>query len=263
MLQHIEWKKGKVTFSDRGKGRAVVLIHGFLGASVIWEDLAMDLARTYRVISIDLPGHGRSDCFGYAHSMELMARCVKAVLDHARLKRYTIIGHSMGGYVALAFAELFPDHLRGLALLHSTGYPDNNEKRKDRERAIALIRKNRRIYTQSTIRNLFAAKNLKYLKKEIAFANKIAASTSRQGMVAALLGMRDRRGRDIILSLVEYPILMVIGEQDNLMPASQLLEQSKVIRNCDVLYLEHDGHMGFLESPVAVTKAIRKFLRKC
>jgi pimeloyl-ACP methyl ester carboxylesterase len=195
--------------------------------------------------------------------MELMAKCVKAVLDHLRLKRYTIVGHSMGGYVALAFAELFPDHLRALALLHSTGYPDSTEKRKDRERAITLIRQNRRIYTHSTIRNLFASKNLKYLKKEIAFANRIAAATSRQGMVAALLGMRDRPGRDIILSLVDYPILMVIGEHDNLIPAAQLLEQSKVIRNREVLYLEHDGHMGFLESPKAVTKTLRKFLRKC
>ncbi len=225
MRKNISFKKGTIFFSDSGKGRTIVLLHGFLGAAGIWEHAVVNLSKSYRVICIDLPGHGQSDSFGYAHSMELMARSVKAVMDHLKLKRYVIAGHSMGGYAALAFAELFPDNLKGLCLIHSSAYPDSSEKRKERERAIKLIRQNKKVYTSETIRNLFAKKNLKYLKKEIVFTNKIAGRTTRQGMVAALLGMRDRPGRDIILGLVDYPIMMVIGEHDNMIPATQLLEQ--------------------------------------
>lgn len=257
------FKKEQVSFIDAGKGRVVVLLHGYLGSAAIWEHTIENLSRSYRVIAIDLPGHGQTPCIGYVHSMEVMAKCVKAVMDSLHLKRYVIIGHSMGGYVALAFADLFPDTLKGFCLYHSTAYPDSEEKKRDRSRAIQLVKKDRKIYTAATIKNLFAAKNLKYLKSEIAFATTIARQTEVKGMVAALEGMKDRPARDLILGLVEYPIMMVVGEHDNVLPAESLLEQSQVIKNKTVLYLEHDGHFGFLESPRTSHKELRKFLRKC
>jgi pimeloyl-ACP methyl ester carboxylesterase len=263
MLKSCNFKKEKVTFSDTGKGRAVVLLHGFLGSHLIWEKTISNLSRSYRVIAIDLPGHGKTPCFGYAHSMELMAKCVHAVMNHLRLKKYVMVGHSMGGYVALAFADLFPDQLRGMCLYHSTAYADSAEKKRDRQRAIQAVKSNRNLYTKNTVRNLFAAKNLKYLKDEISFATNIAGKTDKKGIIAALHGMKDRPGRDIILGLVEYPIMMVIGELDNVLPYEQLLEQSKILKNGTVLYLEHDGHLGFLESPRQSNKELRKFLRKC
>lgn len=253
----------QVEYSDSGKGRVLVLLHGFLGAKEIWANTIAALYRSYRIIAIDLPGHGNTPCIGYAHSMEMMAKCVKAVMDHLKLKRYVIIGHSMGGYVALAFADLFPDHLKGLGLYHSTAYPDSEEKKENRLRAIDVVKANRKLYTTQTIRSLFAAKNLKYLKEEIKFANSFASRMSKQGIVAALHGMRDRKGRDLILGLVEYPILMVIGEHDNVLPYTQLLEQAEAIKNKHILFLEHDGHFGFLESPRESNKTIRKFLRAC
>lgn len=263
MLKTAIYKQEPVTFSDKGKGRVIVLLHGFLGSHEIWRSTITNLSKSYRVISIDLPGHGKTPCFGYAHSMELMAKCVKAVLDSLKLKKYVIIGHSMGGYVGLAFADLFPDNLRGLCLFHSTAYADSEEKKQDRLRAINLVKASKTVYTKNTIRNLFASKNLKYLKEEITFAADIAKQASKQGIVAALHGMRDRPGRDIILGLVEYPIMMVIGEQDNVLPFEQLLEQSQLIKNKTILYLEHDGHFGFLESPRECQKELRKFLRRC
>lgn len=263
MLKTASYKNETVTFTDTGKGRVVVLLHGFLGSHEIWKPVISDLSKSYRVIAIDLPGHGGTACFGYAHSMELMARCVRKVLDSLRLKKYVIVGHSMGGYVGLAFADLFPDNLRGLGLFNSSAYPDNEKKKEDRLRTIDLVKANKTVFTKTTIRNLFASKNLKYLKEEISFALGIARQTSKRGIIAALHGMRDRPGRDIILGLVEYPILMVIGELDNVLPREQLLEQSTLIKNKQILYLEHDGHFGFLESPKQSNKALRKFLRKC
>jgi pimeloyl-ACP methyl ester carboxylesterase len=263
MIKTTSFKKGTVSFSDQGKGRVVVLLHGYLGSKEIWEKTIPALSRSFRVIAIDLPGHGKTDCFGYVHSMELMAKCIKKVLDSLRLKKYVIIGHSMGGYAALAFAELFPESLCGLCLFHSTALPDSAEKKKDRDRAIKLVKANKRVYTKETIKNLFATKNLKYLKEEIAFATQIAQTVPKQGAVAALEGMKYRPNRDIILGMVNYPVMMVIGEHDNILPYQLLLEQSETIRNRTVLLLEHDGHFGFLESPLVVNKALKTFIGKC
>lgn len=263
MLKTALYKREHIHFSDTGKGRAVVLLHGFLGSHRIWEQTAANLAQSYRVIAIDLPGHGATPCIGYAHSMDLMAKSVKAVMDSLKLKKYVIVGHSMGGYVSLAFADLFPDQLKGLCLYNSTAYADSEARRSDRLRAIGLVKSSKSLYTKQTIRNLFASKNLRYLKEEVLFASAIARQTSRQGIVAALHGMRDRRSRDMILGLVHYPIMMVMGEQDNVLPVQGLLEQSQLIRNKMLLYLEHDGHFGFLESPRESNKALRAFLRKC
>ena len=263
MLKTAFFKNDKVTFSDRGRGRAVVLLHGFLGSHEIWKGTIENLSRSYRVIAIDLPGHGQTPCFGYAHSMELMARRVKAVMDSLNLNRYVIIGHSMGGYVTVAFADLFPENLRGLCLYHSTSYPDSEEKKRDRLRAIQLAKANKNVYTRNTIQNLFASKNLKYLKEEVAFAYGIAKKTPQRGIIAALHGMRDRPSRHLILGFVRYPIMMVIGELDNVLPHEQLMEQTEMIENKTILYLEHDGHFGFLESPRQSNKALRKFLRNC
>ncbi len=263
MLKTTIFKKGSVTFSDTGKGRVVVLLHGFLGSHQIWENTILELSKSYRVIAIDLPGHGSTDCFGYVHTMDLLAKCVKEVMDSLRLKKYVIVGHSMGGYVGLAFADLFPDNLKGLCLFHSSAYADNDEKKRDRTRSVRVVKANHKIYTTEVIKNLFATKNAKYLKAEIAFAQKIANKVSKRSIIAALEGMKDRPNRDMILGMVNYPVMMVIGELDNVLPKDQLLEQTQLIKNKQVLYLEHDGHMGFLESPKLTTKALRKFLRAC
>lgn len=263
MLKTTTFKKGSVTFSDTGKGRAVVLLHGFLGSHRIWENTISELSKSYRVIAIDLPGHGTTDCFGYVHTMELLAKCVKAVMDSLRLKKYVIIGHSMGGYAGLAFADLYPDNLKGLCLFHSSAYADSDEKKRDRTRSVRVVKANHKIYTTEVIKNLFATKNAKYLKTEIAFAQKIASKVSKRSIIAALEGMKDRPNRDMILGMVHYPVMMVIGELDNVLPKDQLLEQTHLIKDKHILYLEHDGHMGFLESPKLSVKALRKFLRAC
>ena len=263
MIKKITFKNGIVTFSDTGKGRVVVLLHGFLGSHQIWEQTNTQLSKSYRVIAIDLPGHGNTDCFGYVHTMDLIAKCVKAVMDSLRLKKYVMVGHSMGGYVGLAYADLFPDNLKGLCLFHSSAYADSEEKKRDRTRSIKIVKANHKIYTTEVIKNLFAAKNNKYLKTEIAFAQKIASKVSKRSMVAALEGMKDRPNRDLVLGMVHYPVMMVIGELDNVLPKDQLLEQSQLIKNKHVLYLEHDGHMGFLENPRVTVKALKKFIRAC
>jgi len=259
--KYATFKNGKIAFSDKGKGRAVVLLHGFLGSKEIWRDTRDALAKHFRVICVDLPGHGQSDCFGYVHSMDLMAKAVKAVLDKLRLKKYVLVGHSMGGYAALAFAELFPEHVKGLCLFHSTSYPDSEVKKKDRDKAIASVKRDPNVYVRATIQNLFAAKNLKFFKKELAFATQIARKIQKRGIVNSLEGMKDRPSRDILLHYATYPIQFIIGKYDNVLPMQPLVDQSKLPKKKHVLILENSGHMGFLEQPDTCIKHLKRFIR--
>ena len=263
MLKTISFHGETIAYNDMGKGRVIVLLHGFLGSHEIWNHTQLKLSKYFRVIAIDLPGHGKSACYGYVHSMDLMAKSVKCVMDHLKLKRYVIVGHSMGGYVGLAFSELYPDNLRGLCLFHSTAYPDSEQKKKDRSRAIKLVKSNARLYTRDTIKNLFATKNLSKLKQEVSFAQKIAFQTSKRGIVAALEGMKDRPSRDIMLNFAQYPIMMIIGRYDNILPMQILLNQSELIKRKYVLLLENEGHMGFLEAPDLTLKHLKRFARVC
>jgi pimeloyl-ACP methyl ester carboxylesterase len=260
--KHIIFKEGKIAYTSSGKGRAVVLLHGFLGSAAIWEETKNALAKHFRVICVDLPGHGNSDCFGYIHNMDLMAEAVKAVMDKLRFKKYVLVGHSMGGYAALAFAELFPDHLRGLCLFHSSSYADSDQKKRDRNKAIKAVKNNYSLFVRASIKNLFATKNLKHFKKEILFTQQIARKTSKRGVVAALEGMKERPSRDVILHFAEYPILFIIGKYDNILPMQSLLDQANLVKRKNVLLLENSGHMGFLEQPDTCIKHLKRFIRE-
>jgi pimeloyl-ACP methyl ester carboxylesterase len=259
--KYAEFKKGKIAFTDKGKGRAVVLLHGFPFSKELWGSTRDALAKHFRVISIDLPGHGQSDCFGYVHSMDLMAKAVKAVMDKLRLKKYVLVGHSMGGYVALAFAELFPENVKGLCLFHSTSYPDSEQKKKDRDKAIESVKKDASAFVRTSVKNLFAAKNLRAFRKEIAFATQIARKTPKQGIINALEGMKDRPSRDVILHFASYPILFIVGRYDNVLSMQSLLDQGKIAKKGSVLLLEESGHMGFLEEKDICIKYLKRFLR--
>ncbi|HXB40517.1 MAG TPA: alpha/beta hydrolase [Bacteroidia bacterium] len=262
-LKYIEFKNGKIAFTDHGKGRAIVLLHGFLLNKEIWEETRNALSKHFRIICIDLPGHGKSDCFGYVHGMDLMAKSVKAVMDKLRLKKYVLVGHSMGGYAALAFAELFPEQIKGLCLFHSTSYADSDKKKHDRDKAIKSVKSDPNIYIRATVKNLFATKNLKFFKKQITFATQIARKTPKQGIVDALEGMKDRPSRDVILHFADYPIQFIVGKYDNLLPMQSLLDQTKLCKHRHTLFLENSGHMGFLEQPDTCIKFLKRFARIC
>lgn len=255
----------KIRYADIGKGRAIVLLHGFLESLEVWfgNGFANDLAKKFRVIAIDLPGHGKSECIGYVHKMERMADVVKDVMDHLKLRRYVIAGHSMGGYVALAFAEKYVDNLSGLCLFHSTALADSEEKKLDRERAIRIVKRNPLKYTNQLVLNLFALANQRYFRREINWMRRMASKTKKQAIVASLEGMRIRPNREVILKFSGYPVLIIAGTRDNVIPYESLKEQIQHPRDGQLLTLERTGHMGFLEAREASLKKLRAFTGSC
>jgi len=123
----ISFRGGKIHYSDSGCGEIIVLIHGYLESMEVWENFAGRLSQKFRILRIDLPGHGHSDLFSDINSMELMAEVIKEILDIQGIKKVFLIGHSMGGYAALAFLQLFPEYLSGYSLFHSHPLSDTAE----------------------------------------------------------------------------------------------------------------------------------------
>ena len=113
-----------VSYDETGKGRPLVFLHGYLEAKEVWKPLTEILSREYRIITIDLPGHGSSGITGEVHTMEFIAEAVREVMRDAGTDRVIIIGHSLGGYAALAFAAMYPENLAGYVLFHSHPHAD-------------------------------------------------------------------------------------------------------------------------------------------
>jgi pimeloyl-ACP methyl ester carboxylesterase len=255
----------KVRYADVGKGRVVVLLHGFLENLEVWfgNKFAQDLAKHYRVIAIDLPGHGKSECVGYVHRMERMASVVKAAMDELGLRRYTMVGHSMGGYVALAFAEKYSENLSGFCLFHSTATADSETKKIERERAIRLVKKAPTKYTNALIENLFAVANVRYFKNEIAWMKRMAAKTKPQGIIACLEGMKIRKSRENVLRYSPVPVLFIAGARDNVIPLEVSEKQKSLASDQRYIAVEKCGHMGFLEQKEITLKKLRAFCSHC
>ena len=263
MIKYANFRNINVCYSDQGKGRTIVLLHGFLESLEIFEEFSAKLSKSFRVISIDLPGHGHTPCVGYIHSMELIAQSVKSVMDSLHLKKYVVVGHSMGGYVALAFAELYPQSVSGLCLFHSTAMPDSEERKKDRERVIEIVKQEHKKFVSELIPKLFASQNIPLLKEQVAKAKHIAIDTPKEGIVAALRGMKERPSRELVLKRANCPVLFIIGKMDVILAWENLLLLTSLPKHSFNIVLEHAGHMGFYEAPEETFKAIRKFSGKC
>lgn len=263
MMQQVLFRNAAVRYSDRGKGRVIVLLHGFLESIEIFDQYAAALSKKFRVITIDLPGHGRSECIGYVHTMEMMAQCVKHVMDHLGLRRYLMAGHSMGGYVALAFAEMYPDNLTGLCLFHSTAWGDTPARKKERTRAIELVKTNHGRFARELVKKLYAPANRARLKDEITRHKKIASSTGKQAVIASLEGMKERANRELVLRFAPFPVLFIVGMHDTVIPWETVKEQSERPQRSRLLILEHSAHMGFFEEKERSLEQLMLFAHRC
>ncbi|HET6245563.1 MAG: alpha/beta hydrolase [Bacteroidetes bacterium] len=262
MIKNLAFKNAPVRVIDKGRGRALVFLHGFLESSDIWKEFVDPLSLKYRVICIDLPGHGQTGCLGYVHSMDLMAECVQSVLKQLRVKKSILIGHSMGGYVAMAYAEFFPENVKGLCLFHSSAAADNQIKKQERERVINLIKQSKKDFVKNLIPGLFTKENQKKHSKEIKLLIKRAGKISKQGIIASLEGMKERVEREIILRFSTYPVLFIIGKQDPVIPFEVIVEQAELPRNATTYILDSVAHMGFIEAKDQTIEIIAGFAKK-
>lgn len=260
-MQFLDYKGGSIQYDVSGSGNAVVFLHGFLETLDVWDDYTASLSKHFRVVRINLPGHGESSCYGYCHSMEFMAETLRAVLSALKIRRFHLVGHSMGGYVAIALAEKYPDMIRGLCMFHSTSNADSAQKKKERNKVIALVQKNKNVFVRQAIPNLFNTSYKPY-KSAIKKISSRALKISVQGIIASLEGMKIREDRQIVLKFAPYPVLFIMGRHDNVLPVKKLISEVECSKYAQSIILEHAGHMGFIEDSEVCLNAIRSFLRK-
>ncbi|MDT8418712.1 MAG: alpha/beta hydrolase, partial [Lutibacter sp.] len=225
----------------------------------MWEEVAKVLSKRNRVICIDLLGHGKTGNLGYIHSMEDQAHMVKAVLNYLKLRKYVFVGHSMGGYVALAFAKLFPSNVKGLCLMNSTALPDSEEKKLNRDRAIKAVKQNHKTFVSIAIPVLFLEKNRKIFIEEIEQITQEALQLSPQAIIAALEGMKIRKNQTSIYKTANFPIQMILGKLDPALDYESLISQTK---NTNVKVVEFpDGHMSHIENKNELIKVLNQLLK--
>lgn len=245
-MKNILYKNTKISYTDSGSGTAIVLLHGFLENKKMWQEYVTLFSEKHRVITIDLLGHGESDCLGYVHAMEDNANAVQEVLKHLKIEKATILGHSMGGYVGLAFAELFPNNIQKLVLLNSTSREDTHEKKLNRTRAIKAVKQNAINFVSLAIGNLFSENNRTQLADEIEKVKIQALKTPLQGIVASLEGMKIRKDREALLQKNLFPVLLILGKQDPVLNYDESISQIEDT-TAELVSFE-DGHMSHIEN---------------
>ena len=256
-MKTIIFKGVEVSYRDLGSGPCIVLLHGYLETGAIWEQFAGLLTKTHRVLLPDLPGHGSSGIWGKVHSMDDLAGAIGSILDNEGIEKILLVGHSMGGYVTMAFAQLYPDRLSGYCLFHSTCFADSEEKKTNREREISLVLCNKkRQIINVNIPKGFADSNLERLADQIDQAKKIALGNSDPGIIALLNGMKERPDRTVVLQDPSLPVLLIGGMRDNYIPGEVFEKLMDLAPHAEVLRLHESGHMGFMEEPEKAAEAL-------
>jgi pimeloyl-ACP methyl ester carboxylesterase len=243
----------------KGSDKTLVLLHGFIGSAEIWLNLMEDI-EDFTVIAIDLPGHGKTSVFSQNHTMDFMAVCVNEVLIAEKTGLCTMIGHSMGGYVTLQFYEKYGEKIEKIGLFHSHASPDSEQKKKDRDQMIRIVKSRPDIVISEMIPKLFANEDVTPYPKEADLLMKIAGSMPSEGISSALAGMRDRDDKTSLLAKLTVPCLFILGEQDPVIPFESAKNQQLLSPHIVAVNLPAVGHMGFVESYDECLRAIRGFL---
>lgn len=248
--------------SERGE-RCVVLLHGYLESLLVWEDFIPLLFKQVRVVTLDLPGHGISAVVGAEHSMEFLADTVAAGVRALGIARCTVVGHSMGGYVALALCERHPDLLDGVVLLSSTPNADTDEKAENRRREIALVEAGKKdALARVAPAGGFAEQNRTRMKDYIEDLTEQVFVTEDEGIAALLRGMIARKDRNELLRTTRVPVLFILGRRDPYIPSEAAEAMVAAHPEAEVVWLDESGHMGFLEEPEAAAAAILSFVER-
>ena len=261
MKKLIGFKGIEVSYWDQGHGLCIVLLHGYLESRAVWDGFIRLFPAGFRIIVPDLPGHGESGSWGKVHSMDDLAASVKAILDHENIKKVFLAGHSMGGYVTMAFADLFPSYLSAYALVHSTPFADTDEKRESRDREISLVLcgKKRQIVLVN-VPKAFATDNLDMMSKQINLLKAMAMASPDEGVIALLHGMKERPDRTAVLQDPQLPLLLIGGMKDNYIPLEVFEKLADLAPHARILRLENSGHQGFMEEPEKVLEAMLALL---
>ncbi|MDR0414124.1 MAG: alpha/beta hydrolase [Prevotellaceae bacterium] len=251
-----------VTYGNRSdSGSAALLLHGYMESVEVWENFAEQLGRHVYTVALDLPGHGLSGTHSEVNSMELMADVTGEACANLSVGRVVAIGHSMGGYVALALAKSRPALVSSLCLMHATPNADDEEAKRQRDREIALIGAGKReMLVSQSIPLMFAPDNVSHLYEPIAGIEACALIADDAGAIASLRGLKKREDMSDFLKTFAKPLLFVFGKKDRRIPWETACAVAERFPQAQTLMLENSGHAGFIEEEEATLNAVKAFI---
>lgn len=267
MASHqIEIQGRKIIYCVYGTGKTLVLLHGFGEDHSIWHNQVAYFKNQYKIITPDLPGTSSSE-LSHDMSIEGMADIVKTIVD-SELKspdeKIILVGHSMGGYIAMAYAEKYADDLAGLGLFHSTSYADSKEKIITRKKGIEFIETHgAAAFLKTTLPNLFFSATKEHQPELLESLIEKSGHFSTSSLVAYYEAMINRPDRRDVLKKVKIPVMFVMSENDQAIPIADSLEQSSFPENSYITILKNSGHMGMVEEPMESNQALTRFLDAC
>ncbi len=253
----------KVHYKITGEGEILVLLHGYLESLEMWTKHQAFLSSKYKVISIDLPGHGKTDNFNEIHTMPFMADLVYKILQEENIEKCVIVGHSMGGYMTLAFAEKYPQMLNGFGLFHSHASADTDIAKRNRERTIEIIKQNKGHFINEFIPSLFAPDNVEKFADQIEIQMKMANAMPKESVIAAMAGMKERSSTVDILMDSRVPVLFIAGKHDSRIPLEKTLAQAALPTISQILILGDAGHMSWAEEEQKTSITLDGFMQLC
>lgn len=243
-----------------GPGKVLVFLHGFCENKEIWTPYTRPLQEKYRLIMLDLPGHGQNNAPRAAYSMADNAEFVLEALRALQIEQCVLIGHSMGGYTALAFAEKYPAMLTGIGLFHSSALADGAEKKENRNKTIQFIQKHGvDKFMDTFVAPLFYESNRQPQQVAIRQLTQTGKELTPAAVIGTIQGMRDRPDRTHVLSQADFPFLFIAGKQDTAVTLEQTLQQCYLPKTAYTLFLDATGHMGMFERPQETLAAIQSF----
>jgi len=260
-MPQLSFQGQKLFFSTTGTGPALLFLHGFCEDSRMWDAFVAHFQKKYQVVRVDLPGFGQSEPLSGTTIRE-MAGAVRAVVKELKLPPFVLAGHSMGGYIALAYAQAWPADIRAMAMIHSHPYEDDAEKKENRlKSADFVMRHGSDRYVAQMIPGLFAPdfaeKNRSIIKQLIAQASLYPP----EGIADALRAMYQRPDRSEVLRRASFPVLFLIGTEDQAIPAELSKQQTILPPSASIHYLEGVGHMGMFEASEETIEILEEFLR--
>jgi pimeloyl-ACP methyl ester carboxylesterase len=253
MADIVRFKEGNIHYKVYGKGFPVILLHGYLENMNIWEKIIPLLKKKFQFIAIDLPGHGKSD-FIKLKDIDEMAEAVNGVVAQLQLKKIYLIGHSMGGYVALSYYKKYKSICGNVCLFHSTANADNDLKKIDRERAIIAIKTAFDKYVYLITSNLFSKTTFVFMKNEMIEFIQMALQTKPKAAIEAVKIMKNRPNREHLVKQNPTNFYYLLGEEDQLLPIEKMNIELNSKPGVRYKYLLNTGHLGFLECPEEVAK---------
>jgi pimeloyl-ACP methyl ester carboxylesterase len=233
-----------IHYKKSGSGPALILIHGFPMNRQVWEQFEPGLTNQFTVFTPDLPGFGSSEILTGDFSLADVAAVMNDWIEAEQIKEPVLVGHSLGGYVALEMIRLEPGKFDGLVLFHSTAYADSVEKKESRTKVLKFIDENGVLaFTSNFIEPLFADPS----HPAIPFVKNISVKAQADAVKGYTRAMRDRVDNSRVLADFPKSILILGGESDKGIPADSLMEQGRLNPRITVSIMREAAHMGMFE----------------